>query len=381
MGVYGIVATGGSSCDRRRGSPLRPAPRGDPSRRQNPPRVHVLFRSRQARCLMRRYVPSMKLEPHVRPRRITLERAFNFRDLGGYSASAQRTVRWGLIYRADGIHRIEGADLARVAALGIRTVLDLRTRGELADHGRGPGRVDRRHVPASAVAGTGVGAGPARRGGRRGRLPRRSLPRDARQGRELDRLCARDHGRRRPASARVPLLGGQGPHRCARGDSAQRARRQRRRHRRRLRVEPGCHARAGRVGSHRPAGVVRDDGGAAAGVPRRPAARDAPVPRAAHDRKYGSLTDYVRGIGLADAQIDALRDHVAELRTARRSEPQAYDAARAVLRPLAGSACAQTIWRNSSTARQSVSTLVSSDVSDSDDARCGLSSSAAASCS
>jgi protein-tyrosine phosphatase len=82
------------------------------------------------------YVPGMKLEPHVRPRRITLERAFNFRDLGGYSAGRSDTVRWGLVYRADGIHRIEGADLARVSALGIRTVLDLRTRGELEDHGR-----------------------------------------------------------------------------------------------------------------------------------------------------------------------------------------------------------------------------------------------------
>jgi protein-tyrosine phosphatase len=80
----------------------------------------------------------MKIEPHVRPRRITLERAFNFRDLGGYAASSGSTVRWGLLYRADGIHRIEGADLARVAALGIRTVLDLRTRGELDDHGRVP---------------------------------------------------------------------------------------------------------------------------------------------------------------------------------------------------------------------------------------------------
>jgi hypothetical protein len=78
----------------------------------------------------------MKIEPHVRPRRITLERAFNFRDLGGYAARAGSTVRWGLIYRADGIHRIEGADLARVAGLGIRTVVDLRSRGELADHGR-----------------------------------------------------------------------------------------------------------------------------------------------------------------------------------------------------------------------------------------------------
>jgi protein-tyrosine phosphatase len=78
----------------------------------------------------------VKVQQHARPRRIALERVFNFRDLGGYSAENGRTVRWGRVYRADGIHRIEGADLARVAALGIRTVLDLRTRGELDDHGR-----------------------------------------------------------------------------------------------------------------------------------------------------------------------------------------------------------------------------------------------------
>ncbi len=78
----------------------------------------------------------MRVQQHSRPRRIALERAFNFRDLGGYAAETGQTVRWGRIYRADGIHRIEGADLARVAALGIRTVLDLRTRGELDDHGR-----------------------------------------------------------------------------------------------------------------------------------------------------------------------------------------------------------------------------------------------------
>jgi protein-tyrosine phosphatase len=82
------------------------------------------------------YGSDVKLEPQSRPRRITLERAFNFRDLGGYVGRGGRTVRWGRLYRADGIHRIEGADLARVAALGIRTVLDLRTVGELDDHGR-----------------------------------------------------------------------------------------------------------------------------------------------------------------------------------------------------------------------------------------------------
>ena len=79
----------------------------------------------------------MTADTHLRPRRIALERVFNFRDLGGYPAG-ERTVRWGKLYRADGIHRIEGFDLARVASLGIRTVVDLRTRGELDEHGRCP---------------------------------------------------------------------------------------------------------------------------------------------------------------------------------------------------------------------------------------------------
>jgi hypothetical protein len=73
----------------------------------------------------------MRLQQPTRPRRVPFERAFNFRDLGGYAIDGGRTVRWGLVYRADGTNRIEGADLARVAGLGIRTVLDLRTRGEL----------------------------------------------------------------------------------------------------------------------------------------------------------------------------------------------------------------------------------------------------------
>ena len=124
----------------------------------------------------------MKLEPQSRPRRITLERAFNFRDLGGYAAADGRTVRWGLLYRADGIHRIEGADLARVAALGIRTVLDLRTRGEL-DRPRACARPSRstpsyHHLPLlEQVWERDL---PGRRA-RRGRLPRRSLRRDARR--------------------------------------------------------------------------------------------------------------------------------------------------------------------------------------------------------
>jgi protein-tyrosine phosphatase len=58
---------------------------------------------------------------------------FNFRDIGGYQGADGRTVRWNTVYRADGVHRLAAEDLA---PLGVRTVLDLRTHGELDERGR-----------------------------------------------------------------------------------------------------------------------------------------------------------------------------------------------------------------------------------------------------
>lgn len=56
---------------------------------------------------------------------------FNVRDLGGCPVSGGGHVRSGRLYRADGVHRAAGADLERLAALGLRTVIDLRTLAEL----------------------------------------------------------------------------------------------------------------------------------------------------------------------------------------------------------------------------------------------------------
>jgi protein-tyrosine phosphatase len=83
-------------------------------------------------------------------RHVALESLFNVRDLGGYRGLGGRTVRWRVLYRADGLHRLDGDDVERVASLGITTVFDLRTPGELDDHGRFPVDavpVDYRHVP------------------------------------------------------------------------------------------------------------------------------------------------------------------------------------------------------------------------------------------
>jgi len=61
---------------------------------------------------------------------------FNFRDLGGYPAADGRTIRWGRVYRSDGLHRLVDTDLAAFAEVGVRTVLDLRRPDELANDGR-----------------------------------------------------------------------------------------------------------------------------------------------------------------------------------------------------------------------------------------------------
>jgi protein-tyrosine phosphatase len=69
-------------------------------------------------------------------RRIRLEAGFNFRDLGGHETATGRRVRSGVLYRADTLHRLTATDLDVLRGLGLRTVVDLRTRTELERFGR-----------------------------------------------------------------------------------------------------------------------------------------------------------------------------------------------------------------------------------------------------
>jgi protein tyrosine/serine phosphatase len=62
---------------------------------------------------------------------IALEGAVNFRDLGGYEAEGAMRTRWRRLFRADGLGELTEADLGVLRALGIRTVIDLRTAQEL----------------------------------------------------------------------------------------------------------------------------------------------------------------------------------------------------------------------------------------------------------
>lgn len=54
------------------------------------------------------------------------------RNIGGYQANDGRSVRWGHVFRADGLHRASEVDRDCIRALGIRTVIDLRSWDEVA---------------------------------------------------------------------------------------------------------------------------------------------------------------------------------------------------------------------------------------------------------
>jgi len=79
------------------------------------------------------------VDPLVDPRRIvTLDAVHNFRDIGGYPARDGQITKWRQLYRADGLYRLTERDIDTVRALGLRTVIDLRTKEELAERGTFP---------------------------------------------------------------------------------------------------------------------------------------------------------------------------------------------------------------------------------------------------
>lgn len=89
-------------------------------------------------------------DPTALERSIVFELVFNVRDLGGLPTADGRMVRRGSLFRADGVHRLTGEDLEKARSLGLRTVIDLRTQGEIERGGRFPVEehpVDWHHLP------------------------------------------------------------------------------------------------------------------------------------------------------------------------------------------------------------------------------------------
>ena len=71
-------------------------------------------------------------------RNLAFSTTYNFRDVGGYTGLEGRTVRWRRLFRSDSLHGLDDADRAAFAALGVRTVVDLRRPFEVRQHGRVP---------------------------------------------------------------------------------------------------------------------------------------------------------------------------------------------------------------------------------------------------
>jgi protein-tyrosine phosphatase len=71
-------------------------------------------------------------------RALTIDGAFNVRDLGGLTTHGGGTVAPGLVYRSGDLGKLSREGAERLRALGLATVVDLRRAAEIERHGRYP---------------------------------------------------------------------------------------------------------------------------------------------------------------------------------------------------------------------------------------------------
>src|SRR5579875_2184256 len=64
-------------------------------------------------------------------RHVALDGAVNVRDIGGYRSVHGLEVMRGQLFRGDSLSQLTAADVARLDTLGLRTVIDFRTPGEI----------------------------------------------------------------------------------------------------------------------------------------------------------------------------------------------------------------------------------------------------------
>ncbi|MFZ4894756.1 tyrosine-protein phosphatase [Plantibacter sp. Mn2098] len=86
----------------------------------------------------------------------------NFRDIGGLPTSDGGSTRSGVLYRSDALHRLDDAGRASLAALGVATVVDLRSDAEALAM---PNAIDEtllvvRHDLAAGAVGTSIASLP-----------------------------------------------------------------------------------------------------------------------------------------------------------------------------------------------------------------------------
>ncbi|OAS16785.1 tyrosine-protein phosphatase [Paenibacillus oryzisoli] len=64
---------------------------------------------------------------------LQVEGAYNLRDLGGYKTKDGRMTRWGIFFRADGLHKLSTLSQQELVDRGVRTIIDLRNAHELEE--------------------------------------------------------------------------------------------------------------------------------------------------------------------------------------------------------------------------------------------------------
>ena len=72
----------------------------------------------------------MKMINMTETRRVELDGAYNFRDLGGYLAAEGKTTRWRKLYRSDNLAKLTKRDLERLENLNLKLIIDLRSKEE-----------------------------------------------------------------------------------------------------------------------------------------------------------------------------------------------------------------------------------------------------------
>jgi protein-tyrosine phosphatase len=84
-------------------------------------------------------------------RRLPMDGPSNFRDIGGYPTLDGAWTRWGQVFRSDGLDQLSDRDHELIGTLGITTVFDLRSDGEV-EHApdRLPNDVAHVHLPMSS---------------------------------------------------------------------------------------------------------------------------------------------------------------------------------------------------------------------------------------
>lgn len=69
----------------------------------------------------------------VGARSVSLDSVSNLRDMGGYLNDKNRMTRWGIVYRSGDINKRSVLDSLRLTKLGLKTVIDLRSKKEMAE--------------------------------------------------------------------------------------------------------------------------------------------------------------------------------------------------------------------------------------------------------